>query len=190
MRNIETFRSKQMYPYLSLVERKVAEFYLNIDRKRWSVWLKWLIFITFSGQLMVSLLVWLEKGRFFYNAKFPLLPLEWSIFFLLPLWWSKFFSTTGALEVVTVKGVSYVRPILSKLPMFIMQWWASCWLHLWWYFWYNLGAGGCSLIPQGGWYHLGGWLYCRGNKWRQFGCRTDPATPTCQLPSLAWILHK
>ena len=190
MRNIETFPSKQMYPYLSLVKRKVADFYHNIDRRRWLVWSKWLIFITFSGQLMVSLLVWLEKGRFFYNAKFPLLPLEWSIFFLLPLWWSKFFSTTGALEVVTVKGVSYVRPILSKLPMFIMQWWASCWLHLWWYFWYNLGAGGCSLIPQGGWYHLGGWLYCRGNKWRQFGCRTDPATPTCQLPSLAWILHK
>ena len=55
MRNIETFPSKQMYPYLPLVERKVADFYLNIDRKRWLVWLKWLIFITFSGQLMVSL---------------------------------------------------------------------------------------------------------------------------------------
>ena len=27
MRNIETFPSEQMYPYLSLVERKVAEFY-------------------------------------------------------------------------------------------------------------------------------------------------------------------
>ena len=37
MRNIETFPSKQMYPYLSLVERKVAEFYLNIDRMRWLV---------------------------------------------------------------------------------------------------------------------------------------------------------
>ena len=34
MRNIETFPSKQMYPYLSLDERKVAEFYHNIDRKR------------------------------------------------------------------------------------------------------------------------------------------------------------
>ena len=34
MRNIEIFPSKQMYPYLSLVERKVAEFYLNIDRMR------------------------------------------------------------------------------------------------------------------------------------------------------------
>ena len=55
MRNIETFPSKQMYPYLSLVERKVAEFYHNIDRRRWLVWLKWLIFINFSGQLMVSL---------------------------------------------------------------------------------------------------------------------------------------
>ena len=29
MRNIETFPSKQMYLCLSLVERKVAEFYLN-----------------------------------------------------------------------------------------------------------------------------------------------------------------
>ena len=33
MRNIETFPSKQMYPYLSLDERKVAEFYHNIDRR-------------------------------------------------------------------------------------------------------------------------------------------------------------
>ena len=55
MRNIETFPSKQMYLYLSLVERKVAEFYLKIDRMRWLVWWKWLIFITFSGQLMLSL---------------------------------------------------------------------------------------------------------------------------------------
>ena len=37
MRNIETFPSKQIYPYLSLAERKVAEFYLNIDRMRWLV---------------------------------------------------------------------------------------------------------------------------------------------------------
>ena len=55
MRNIETFPSKQMYPYLSLVERRLTEFNLNIDRKHWLVWLKWLIFITFSRQLMVSL---------------------------------------------------------------------------------------------------------------------------------------
>ena len=33
MRNIETFRSKQMYTYLSLVEGKEAEFYHNIDRE-------------------------------------------------------------------------------------------------------------------------------------------------------------
>ena len=31
MRNIERFPSKQMYPYLSLVERKVAEFYHKIS---------------------------------------------------------------------------------------------------------------------------------------------------------------
>ena len=55
MRNIETFPSKRMYPYLSLVERKVAEFFNNINRRRWLVWSKWLIFITFPGQLMVSL---------------------------------------------------------------------------------------------------------------------------------------
>ena len=30
MRNIETFPSKQMYLYLSLVERKVAGFYHNM----------------------------------------------------------------------------------------------------------------------------------------------------------------
>ena len=34
MRNIETFLSKQMYSYLSLVERKEAEFFHNIDRRR------------------------------------------------------------------------------------------------------------------------------------------------------------
>ena len=33
MRNVETFPSKQMYPYLSLDERKVAEFYHDIDRR-------------------------------------------------------------------------------------------------------------------------------------------------------------
>ena len=31
MRNIERFPSKQMYPNLSLVERKVVDFYHNID---------------------------------------------------------------------------------------------------------------------------------------------------------------
>ena len=34
MRSIETFPLKQMYPYLSLVERKEAEFSHNIDRRR------------------------------------------------------------------------------------------------------------------------------------------------------------
>ena len=58
MRNIETFSSQQMYRYLSLVERKLTEFYHNIERRRYLVWLKWLIFIAFSGQLMVSLVTW------------------------------------------------------------------------------------------------------------------------------------
>ena len=39
LRNIETFPSKQMYPYLSLVERKVADFYDNMDGRRYLVWL-------------------------------------------------------------------------------------------------------------------------------------------------------
>ena len=55
MMNIETFPSQQMYPYLSLVERKVTEFYHDLDRRRYLVWLKLLNFITFSRQLMVSL---------------------------------------------------------------------------------------------------------------------------------------
>ena len=33
MRNIEIYPSEQMYLYLSLVKRKVAEFYHNIDRR-------------------------------------------------------------------------------------------------------------------------------------------------------------
>ena len=33
-RNIETFPSKQMYTYLSLVEIKEAEFFHNIDKRR------------------------------------------------------------------------------------------------------------------------------------------------------------
>ena len=46
---------KHMYLYLSLAESKVAEFYHNIDRRRYLVWLKWLIFIALSRHLMVSL---------------------------------------------------------------------------------------------------------------------------------------
>ena len=53
--NVETFPSKLMYLYLSLVERKVAAFYHDIDRRRYLVWLKLLVFIALSGQLMVSL---------------------------------------------------------------------------------------------------------------------------------------
>ena len=60
-----------MYLYRSLVKRKVTEFYNNIDKRRYLVWLKWLIFIAISGQLMVSLVTW----------KFSLLqPLKWHIF--------------------------------------------------------------------------------------------------------------
>ena len=58
MRNIETFPSKQMYPYLSLVERKVAEFYHDIDRRLYLVLLNRLILIIFWREFMVSLLAY------------------------------------------------------------------------------------------------------------------------------------
>ena len=47
MRNIEIFPSQQMYPYLSLVERKEAEFYHNIDRRSWLVWVEMTYFHRF-----------------------------------------------------------------------------------------------------------------------------------------------
>ena len=47
MRNIETFPSKQMYLDLLLVERKVAEFYHDIDRRLYLVLLNRLILIIF-----------------------------------------------------------------------------------------------------------------------------------------------
>ena len=40
MRNIKTFPLKQMYLYLSFVERKEAQFYHNIDRRHYLVWFK------------------------------------------------------------------------------------------------------------------------------------------------------
>ena len=61
MRNIKTFPSKQMYLYLSLVERKEAEFYHNIDRRRYLVWVRWLIFIAFP------LLYYQKENNFFCN---------------------------------------------------------------------------------------------------------------------------
>ena len=46
-----------MYLYLSLVERKVAQFYHNMERRRYLVWLKCFIFITIWRELLVSLSV-------------------------------------------------------------------------------------------------------------------------------------
>ena len=54
MLNIERFPSKQMYPYLSLVERRVTEFYYNMNGRRYSVWLKLTIFITNWWEFIVS----------------------------------------------------------------------------------------------------------------------------------------
>ena len=51
MRNIETFPSQQMYPYLSLVERKVAEFNHNIDRRLYLVWFSLTYFHNFLERI-------------------------------------------------------------------------------------------------------------------------------------------
>ena len=63
MWNIERFPSEQMYLYLSLAERKVAEFYLNMDKRRYLVWLKWFIFISIWRELLVSLPITSNKVR-------------------------------------------------------------------------------------------------------------------------------
>ena len=42
MRTIKTFLSKQKYLYLSFAERKVAEYYYNVDERRYCVWLNYL----------------------------------------------------------------------------------------------------------------------------------------------------
>ena len=55
MRNIETFPSKQMSTYLSLVERKEAEVYHIMDRRRYLVELKRINFISIWRELLVSL---------------------------------------------------------------------------------------------------------------------------------------
>ena len=57
MRNIETFPSKQMYPYLSLDERKVAEFYHDIDRRFGLVKMTYFhqLFRTIDGVLIIPL---------------------------------------------------------------------------------------------------------------------------------------
>ena len=44
-----------MYLSLLLVERKVAEFYHNMDRRGYLVWLKWIIFVTIWREVLVSL---------------------------------------------------------------------------------------------------------------------------------------
>ena len=56
MRNIETFPSKQMYLHLSLDERKEAEVYHIMDRRRYLVELKRINFISIWRELLVSLL--------------------------------------------------------------------------------------------------------------------------------------
>ena len=61
MRNIETFPSKQMYPYLSLDERKVAEFYHNIARQKALIGL---IKMTYFHQLFRTIDGVLAKAAF------------------------------------------------------------------------------------------------------------------------------
>ena len=55
MRDIETLPSRQIYLYLSLVERREWEFYHNLDKRGYLVWLECISFFTFWRELMVSL---------------------------------------------------------------------------------------------------------------------------------------
>ena len=55
MRDIETLPSRQIYLYLSLVERREWEFYHTLDRRGYLVWLGCISFFTFWRELMVSL---------------------------------------------------------------------------------------------------------------------------------------
>ena len=57
MNDIETFPSKQMYLYLSLVERREAEFYHNLDRRHYLVWLKMDYFVNISRELLEKILL-------------------------------------------------------------------------------------------------------------------------------------
>ena len=50
-------------------QEKSSRFLHNIDRRRYLVWFKWLIFIAFSGQLMVSLPPCLTHLRFAFKWK-------------------------------------------------------------------------------------------------------------------------
>ena len=45
--------SQSMYLYFSSVERRVTEFYHNMNGRRYLVWFKWIIFITISREVMV-----------------------------------------------------------------------------------------------------------------------------------------
>ena len=67
MRNIETFPSMQMYLYLSLVARKVAEFYHNMDERRYLVWFNQLVSINILRQLLVSLCVACRSMKLCFN---------------------------------------------------------------------------------------------------------------------------
>ena len=73
MRNLERFLSKQMYPYLSLVEGKVAELYHNIDRRSWLVWIKMTyfhgFFRTIPGVLDLEFITAFVKWNFLVSGR-------------------------------------------------------------------------------------------------------------------------
>ena len=84
MRNLETFLSKQMYPYLSLVERKVAEFYLNIDRMRWLVLVEMTYFYHFFRTIH-GVLANLQDSRDLEANSFFIWGVIWSLFPIINL---------------------------------------------------------------------------------------------------------
>ena len=107
-----------MYLYLSLVEKKVTEFYHYIDRRRYLVWLKWLIFIAFPAQFMVSL-----RKHFAHHSQYgpPTPTCSWN---------------PGNLDASRYVHVSWRTCLHSTHPRFrafIIQWNSPCWLQGSWF---------------------------------------------------------
>ena len=105
MRNIETFPWKQMYPYLSLDERKVAEFYHNIDRRSWLVWVKMTyihrFFRTIPGVLEKHVLS--HRGKWHDNRPIFTNDAQFELF------WSPDMRSSCCYQVFTVRSFSMVR---------------------------------------------------------------------------------
>ena len=97
-----------MYLYFSLVERKEAEFYHNIDRRRYLVRFKWLIFIAFPVQFMMSLLQAFALPQFQIHVN-------------CESWWSKRLKNNWCQDIFFWRwvAVKYWDPVKSLLTCFL-----------------------------------------------------------------------